>query len=54
MKLYIEKKPNHVVANVLDSNIRVTEFEFQLCNYVFFLTNTFRKGMCPLIPPAIG
>ena len=42
--------PHCVVANVLDCNIIVIEFEFQLHYYVHFWTNTFEKGMNSLIP----
>ena len=38
-----------LVANVLDCDIVVNEFELQSCCYVHFLTNTLGKGMKPLI-----
>ena len=43
-----------VVANVLDCDIILSEFEHQSHNYVHFRTNTLGKGINPLIPPAIG
>ena len=41
--------PRDVVANVLDYDVLVGEFELQSRNYVHFLTNTDRKGMNFLI-----
>ena len=38
-----------VVANVLDYEIVISEFEPQSSYYVHFQTNIFRKGMKPLI-----
>ena len=43
-----------VVANMMDSNITVSEFELQLRYYVHFRTNNIGKGVYPHIPPAIG
>ena len=43
-----------VLANVLDCNIVVSEFELQLCNIIHFWTNTLEKGMNPFIPLAMG
>ena len=37
-------------ANVLDSNIVVSKFEFQLHNYVHFRTYTLRKAWASLSP----
>ena len=42
-----------VVANVLDCDIIVSEFEIQSRYYVHFQINTLRKGMNLLIPRAI-
>ena len=39
-----------VVANVFDSYFIVNEFELQSRYYVLFWTNTFGKGIIPLIP----
>ena len=39
-----------IVGNILDSDIVVSEFELLSLYYVHFWTNTFRKGMNPLIP----
>ena len=36
------------VANVLDSEIIVRKFKFQLCSSVHFWTNALWKGMNPL------
>ena len=35
--------PGDVVANMIDSNIGLSEFEFQLCYYVHFRINTFEE-----------
>ena len=43
-----------LVANVLDFYIVVSEFELQLRYYVLFRTNTLKKGMNFIIPPAVG
>ena len=37
--------PHGVVANVLDCDIVVSKFEFHLCYYIHFWTNTLGKGM---------
>ena len=42
------------VANVMDCNIVVNEFEFQLHYYVHFPTHTPRKGMNSHISPTIS
>ena len=43
------------VANVLDCDILVSEFEFRSRYYVYFRTNNFRKGMNPSpYPSAMG
>ena len=39
------------VANVLDCDILVSEFELKSRYYVYFRTNTFRKVMNTLILP---
>ena len=39
------ESPHGVVANVLDCNIVVSRFEFQLCYYIQFRFNTFGKSM---------
>ena len=43
-----------VVANVLDCDILVSEFELQLHHNIHFRTNTLEKGMNPIIPVAMG
>ena len=43
--------PCFIVANVLDCDIKVNEFELQSHYYVPFWTNTPGKGMNLLIPP---
>ena len=45
--------PNRVVVKTMDCRIIVREFEFQLCYYIHFWTNTLGKGMNPLILPAM-
>ena len=42
------------MANVLECDIVVSKFELQLHYYVHFRTNTFGKGMNPLIPLVMG
>ena len=42
------------MANVLDFDIVVCEFELQSSYYVYFQTNTFGEGMNPLTPPAMS
>ena len=37
-----------VVANVMDCNILIIEFELQLCFYVHFRSNTFGNNINPL------
>ena len=52
--LKVMGSPCGVEANVLDCIIIRSEFEFQLCYYVHFWTNTFGKGKNLFIPPIIG
>ena len=42
------------MVKTLDSIIVVTEFKLQSSYYVHFRTNTFEKGMKPLILPTLG
>ena len=49
-----ESSPRGVVANELDCDIVVSEFEIQLHHYVHFQTNAQEKGMNPLILIAMG
>ena len=42
------------MANVLNCNIIAYEFEFQPYYDIHFWTNTFEKGMDPLIISAMG
>ena len=43
-----------IVANLLDGDIVVNEFELQSHYYVHFRTNTLEMAMNHLIPPAIN
>ena len=45
-----QKFPRGVVANELDSDIIVSEFELQLRCYAHFWTNTFEESMNPSYP----
>ena len=42
--------PCGVVVNVQDCEIAISEFELLLRNYIHFSTDTFEKGVNPLIP----
>ena len=42
------------MAKTLDNGMVVREFELQPRDYVHFWTNNLRKGMNPLILPAMG
>ena len=44
--------PNEVVANILDCDIVVNEFEFQSLCHINFRTNIYGKDMNPLISQA--
>ena len=46
--------PRGVMVKALDYGIIVSKFKLQSRYYVRFQTNTFRKGMNPLILPAMG
>ena len=46
--------PCGVIAKVLDSDLKISEFELQSDYYLHFQTNTLGKGMNPLIPWAVG
>ena len=46
--------PRGVMVKAMDYGIVVSEFVFQSRYYVHFRTNTLRKGMNPLILPAMG
>ena len=43
-----------LVANVLNCNIIVNKFQFQLCYYIHFQTNTLGNDMNPLILSVMG
>ena len=43
-----------VVANILDFDILVSEFEFQMRYYVHFRNDTLEEGFSLLILPTIG
>ena len=45
--------PRVFVANALDCDIVVSEFELQSRYYVHFRTNTLGKGMNPLLRPQL-
>ena len=42
------------MANVMDCEIVVTEFELQSCYYVYFRFNTLGKGMNSHLPLVMG
>ena len=46
--------PRGIMIKVLDWGIVVSEFELKSRYYVHFWTNTLRKGINPLILPAMG
>ena len=46
--------PHGVMVKAMDCGIVVSEFKLQLHYHVFFRTDTPRKGMNPLILPAMG
>ena len=48
------ESPHCVVANVVDSNIVISEFELQSYDYVQFWMNTHKEGVNPVYPPAKG
>ena len=43
-----------VMVKAMDCGIVIREFVLQSCYYVHFRANTLRKGMNPLILPAMG
>ena len=45
--------PRGIIVKSMDCGIVVSELELQLHNHVHFRTNTFKKGMNPLILPAM-
>ena len=49
-----EGSPYGVVANVLDSDLVVSEFEFQSRYYIHFRTSALEKGMNLLLHPAMS
>ena len=53
MMMNIKGSPSCVVANVLDCDIVVSEFELQSRYYVHFQTNTLSKGIKLLIIPVV-
>ena len=46
--------PRGVMVKVMDSGIVESEFELHSCYYFHFRAITLRKGMNPLILPAMG
>ena len=51
--LFIGRVLRAVVDNSLDGDIVVSKFEFQSRYYLHFWTDTLKKGMNSLIPPAM-
>ena len=51
---FIRRSPCNIVANMLDCDIVVSKFELQSHYYIHFKTNALRKGINPLITPAMG
>ena len=51
---YVEKRSRGVIAQVLECDVEVSEFELKSWYYAHFWNDTFLKGMNPLTPPAIG
>ena len=43
-----------VMVKALNCIIEVSEFEQQLHYYIYFQTDTLRKGMNPFTPPVMG
>ena len=53
--LYIRRySPRGALANALDCDIVVSEFELQSCYYVHFQINTLGKGMKSFFPLSMG
>ena len=52
--MFVGESSRGVVANVLDYDIIVSEFELKSCYNVHFLINTPGKGMNHLTLPAMG
>ena len=46
--------PRGVMVKAMDYGIVISEFVFQLRNYLHFRANILGKGMNPLILPAMG
>ena len=42
------------MVQVLDCGLKVSKYELHSSYYVHFQTNTQKKSMNPLIPPAMG
>ena len=53
-KSYLRGCPHGVMVKAMDCVIVVSKFVLQSCYYVHFRANTLRKGMNPLILPAMG
>ena len=50
---YIDERggcPRGIMANVLDCDYEVCEFEHRSCSYIYFWTNTLGKGMLLFMP----
>ena len=54
MQRWIWENPLGVVANVMDCNLIVSEFELQLFYYIHYRTNTLGKYMNSIVPPTMG
>ena len=48
------KSPCSIMAKILNSDLKVSEFKLQLCYYVHIQSYTLGKSMNPLILPAMG
>ena len=53
-KKHVVECPRDVMVEAMDCGIVVCEFVLQSLYYVHFRANTLRKGMNPLILPAMG
>ena len=54
LKKFGDGCPRGVVVKAMDCKIVVSEFVLQSRYYIHFPANTLRKGMNPLILPAMG
>ena len=54
MLILLRGCPHGVMVKAMNGGIVLSEFVLQSCYYVHFRANTLRKGMNPLILPAMG